>query len=62
MSEILFDKNAPYLFGAYGVFLGSLLLYFVSLGLRRRSMEQDEEIVTQIERDSQQNANSSKNR
>jgi hypothetical protein len=52
LGEILADKNAPYLFVAYGVFLGALLVYFLSLGLRRRSMEQDERIVEQIEAES----------
>jgi preprotein translocase subunit Sec63 len=51
LGEIVADKNAPYLFVAYGVFLGALLVYFLSLGLRRRSMEQDEQIVDQIEKE-----------
>ncbi len=52
MGELVVDKNAPYLFVAYGVFLGALLVYFLSLRLRRRSLEQDEQIVAQIEQES----------
>ena len=51
MSEILFDKNAPYLLVAYGVFLGALLLYFASLRARARNLKRDEETIRRIEED-----------
>lgn len=51
MGEILFDKNAPYLLAAYGVFLGALLLYFVSLRARARNLKRDEDTIRQIEED-----------
>jgi hypothetical protein len=49
MEQILFDKNAPYLLAAYAVFLGGLLLYSLSLRLRRRSLDRDEEVIKQID-------------
>ena len=49
MGDILFDKNAPYLLTAYAVFLGGLLLYFLSLRMRRRSLDRDEEVIKQID-------------
>ncbi len=55
MSEILFDKNAPFLLAAYGVFLGALLLYLASLRVRARNLKRDEETIRQIE-DEQKNA------
>lgn len=51
MSEILFDKNAPYLLAAYGVFLGAFLLYFASLRARARNLKRDEDTIRQIEDD-----------
>ncbi len=51
MSEIFFDKNAPYLLAAYGVFLGALLLYFASLRARARNLKRDEDTIRQIEED-----------
>ncbi len=47
--SLLEDKNAVYLFTAYGVFLGGLAIYLASLWLRRRSLERDEEVLRQIE-------------
>lgn len=55
MSEILFDKNAPFLLAAYGVFLGALFLYLASLRVRARNLKRDEETIRQIE-DEQKNA------
>ena len=52
MTEILFDKNAPYLLTAYVVFLGGLLLYFLSLRMRRSGIERDRRIIEQIEQES----------
>jgi hypothetical protein len=49
MAEILFDKNAGFLLTAYGVFLGALLTYLISIRLRARALERDEAIVRQIE-------------
>jgi len=53
MIEIFTDKNAPYLITAYIVFLGGLLLYFVSLRMRRRGLERDRAVVEQIEQDAE---------
>jgi hypothetical protein len=47
--NLLEDKNAVYLFTAYGVFLGGLAIYFASLWLRSRNLERDEQILQQIE-------------
>lgn len=49
MIEIFTDKNAPYLIAAYVVFLGGLLLYFVSLRTRRRNLDHDRQVLDQIE-------------
>ena len=49
MLEILQDKNAPYLITAYGVFLGGIAFYLISLVLRRRGLDQDEATLAQIE-------------
>ncbi len=51
MTEILFDKNAPYLLTAYVVFLTGLLLYFLSLRMRRNSIERDRQVIEQIEQE-----------
>lgn len=47
--SLLEDKNAVYLFTAYGVFLGGLGVYLASLWLRRRNLDRDEELLQQIE-------------
>lgn len=47
--SLLEDKNAVYLFTAYGVFLGGLAVYLASLWLRRRNLDRDEELLQQIE-------------
>ena len=47
--NLLEDKNAVYLFTAYGAFLGGLAVYLASLWLRSRSLERDEQILQQIE-------------
>ncbi|MCS6846357.1 MAG: hypothetical protein RMN52_01420 [Anaerolineae bacterium] len=47
--SLLEDKNAVYLFTAYGVFLGGLAVYLASLWLRRRNLDRDEELLRQIE-------------
>lgn len=47
--NLLEDKNAVYLFTAYGVFLGGLAVYLVSLWHRRRNLDRDEALLRQIE-------------
>jgi hypothetical protein len=49
--NLLQDNNAGYLFTAYGVFLGALTVYFVSLFLRRRALDRDEQIIEQVEQE-----------
>jgi hypothetical protein len=49
MLEIIQDKNAPYLLTAYAVFLGGLLIYFLSLEIRKRNVERDEETIRRVE-------------
>ena len=49
MLEIFQDKNAGYLIAAYIVFIGGLLLYIISLAIRKRNLERDEALVEQIE-------------
>ena len=48
------DKNAPYLFGAYAVFFTGLIFYIVSLVLRKRSIDRDEQVIQQIEAEASQ--------
>jgi heme exporter protein D len=48
------DKNAPYLLGAYAVFLGGLAIYLVSLVLRKRNIDRDEQVIQQIEAEANQ--------
>ncbi len=52
--NVLQDKNAVYLLAAYGVFLGGMTLYFISLVLRRRALDRDEQIIEQVEREEAQ--------
>lgn len=47
--SLLEDKNAIYLFTAYGVFLGGIITYVVSLWLRRRKLDRDERDIEQFE-------------
>lgn len=49
-----FDKNAPYLFAAYAVFLSGLASYLVSLVLRKRNIDRDEAVIQQIEAEAAQ--------
>jgi heme exporter protein D len=53
--NLLEDNNAIYLFTAYGVFLGGLTVYFVSLVLRRRALDRDEQIIEQVEQEENKN-------
>jgi heme exporter protein D len=53
--SLLEDKNAVYLFTAYGVVLGAMAVYLVSLWLRRRNLERDDALLRQIEEEEQQN-------
>jgi heme exporter protein D len=52
--SLLEDRNAVYLFTAYGVILGALTVYLVALWLRRRNLDRDDAILRQIEEESQQ--------
>lgn len=56
--NLLEDKNAVYLFTAYGVFLGGLGVYLASLWLRRRNLDRDEEALQQIEEEEREKRNS----
>lgn len=56
--SLLEDKNAVYLFTAYGVFLGGLCVYLASLWLRRRNLDRDEELLQQIEEEEREKRNS----
>jgi hypothetical protein len=47
--DLLQDKNAVYLFTAYGVFLGGLAVYCISLALRRRKLDRDEREIIEFE-------------
>lgn len=52
--NLLQDKNAVYLFTAYGVFLGGLAVYLISLWLRGRNLDRDEQTLRQIEEEEMQ--------
>jgi len=45
MQSILADNNAVYLFVAYGVFLGGILIYLASLRVRSRALDRDEQML-----------------
>ncbi|MCL6509404.1 MAG: heme exporter protein CcmD [Anaerolineae bacterium] len=57
--NLLEDKNAVYLFTAYGLFLGGLAIYLASLWLRSRSLDRDEEILRQIEEEERRSSKAS---
>ena len=42
------EKNSIYLIAGYVVFLGGFLVYLLSLILRRRNLQRDEELFEQI--------------
>lgn len=42
------SNNLIYLFLGYGVFLGGVALYLLSLALRRRALSRDEQTLQQI--------------
>ncbi len=46
---MILDKNAPYMLGAYAVFLGGMLIYVVSLLMRARAATQDERRLDDLE-------------
>jgi hypothetical protein len=52
--SLLEDRNAVYLFTAYGVILGALTVYLVALWLRRRNLDREDAILRQIEEEQQQ--------
>jgi heme exporter protein D len=49
MAEIFFDKNAPYLFTAYGVFLGGMLVYVASLLRKRKTIAREKAMLDALE-------------
>jgi hypothetical protein len=49
--SLLEDKNAIYLFTAYGVFLGGIAAYVISLRLRRRRLDREEEQIARVEKE-----------
>jgi heme exporter protein D len=51
--SLLEDKNAVYLFTAYGVILGAMAIYLAVLWLRRRNLERDDALLRQIEEEEQ---------
>ena len=46
---MLEDKNAPYMVGAYVVFLGGMLVYVISLMIRARAARRDEQRLDELE-------------
>jgi len=49
-SVVMFaDKNAPYMLGAYAVFLGGMLIYVISLLIRARAAKRDEQRLDALE-------------
>jgi hypothetical protein len=52
--DLFQDKNAVYLFTAYGVFLGGLAMYGLSLWLRRRKLDRDEQQIARAEEEEAQ--------
>jgi hypothetical protein len=55
MLDILTDKNAAFLLTAYGVFLGALLTYLISLNVRNRAAEREEMVLQEIEVEKRKN-------
>lgn len=49
--SLLEDRNAIYLFTAYGVFLGGMISYALFLWLRRRALDRESEMLDEIERE-----------
>ena len=49
------DKNAPYMLGAYAVFLGGMLFYAVSLLIRARAARRDEKRLDELEAEDAEN-------
>ncbi|MEO6062779.1 MAG: hypothetical protein ABIQ99_12650 [Thermoflexales bacterium] len=43
------DKNAPYMIGAYVVFLGGMLFYAISLLMRARAAKREEQRLDMLE-------------
>ena len=43
------DKNAPFMFGAYAIFLGGMLFYVISLLTRARAATRDEKRLDELE-------------
>ncbi len=51
--SLLEDRNAVYLFTAYGVFIGGMVVYALSLWWRKRQLDRDAELLDEIEREDQ---------
>lgn len=49
MLELLTDKNAIFLFTAYGMFIGAMATYVLSLIVRNRAAEREEVVLQEIE-------------
>jgi hypothetical protein len=48
------EKNSIYLIAGYAVFLGGIAIYLLSLAVRRRNLRRDEELLTEIEQQLEQ--------
>ena len=42
------EKNSIYLIAGYAVFLGGILIYFLTLLIRKRNLQRDAELLEQI--------------
>ncbi len=51
--SLLEDRNAIYLFTAYGVFLGGMIVYALSLWWRKRQLDRDAALLDELEREEQ---------
>ncbi|MFN3706455.1 MAG: hypothetical protein ACK4WM_10740 [Thermoflexales bacterium] len=51
--SLLEDRNAIYLFTAYGVFLGGMIVYALSLWWRKRQLDRDVALLDELEREEQ---------
>ncbi|MCS7087759.1 MAG: hypothetical protein NZL91_03565 [Thermoflexales bacterium] len=49
--NLLADKNAVYLFTAYGVFIGALTIYALFLWLRHRALDREAMVLDEVERE-----------
>ena len=49
------DKNAPFMFGAYAIFLGGMLFYVISLLTRARAATRYEKRLDELEAEDAEN-------